>query len=313
MVFMSLLPKKLRHGRLDELAVLVDVAEAGSLTATAARLGVPKSTVGRAIRRIEEDVGVSLVRRMARGAVLTEPGQMLAELAAPHVAALRDATAALGRTSSEAYGVLRVTAPADVGAVVLGPLMPGFLARYPRVRPEIVHTLRVVDLVREGVDVAIRLSLNNRLPSSTLIAKRLGAGDVGFYASMSYAARRELPKHAQDLPDHDHVLLFPGDRSTYHLKGPKGAVTVRVPGRVSGDDFLFVRGAIVAGIGIGALPWFIARQELAQGTITPVLPEYRLVGGSAWVVYAPAKPVPPKVMAFCSYLLEHGPRIFTQP
>jgi len=86
----------------------------------------------------------------------------------------------------------------------------------------------------------------------------------------------------------------------YQLERPKGAVTVRVPGRVNGDDFLFVRGAVVAGVGIGVLPWFIANQELAAGSITRVLPEYRLVGGSAWVVHAPAKPVPPKLRAFCS-------------
>jgi DNA-binding transcriptional LysR family regulator len=189
--------------------------------------------------------------------------------------------------------------------------MAGFLARYPRVRPEIVHTLRVVDLVREGFDVAIRLTLSHRLPSSTLIAKRLGVLDIGFYASTSYATRRELPKQPRDLLDHDNVLLFPGDSSTYHLKGPKGALKLRVPGRVSGDDLLFVRGAVVAGV--GALPWFIASHELAAGTITRVLPEYLVAGGSAYVVYPPAKPLPPKVAAFSSYLVEHGPRVFTQP
>src|SRR4051812_8698138 len=189
---MSLLPEKLQRGRLDELAVLVDVAAAGSLTATAARLGVPKSTVGRAIRRIEEDVGIALVRRMARGPVLTEPGRALAEIAAPHVAALRDATAAIGHRSSEAYGVLRISAPGDVGASVLGPLMPGFLARSPHVRPEIVHTTRVADLVREGIDVAFRLTMRPRLPSSTLTARRLGTADLAFYASPAYAARRGL-------------------------------------------------------------------------------------------------------------------------
>jgi DNA-binding transcriptional LysR family regulator len=229
------------------------------------------------------------------------------------VAALRDATAAVGRTSSEAYGLLRVTAPADVGATVIGPLLAGFMARHPRVRPEVTHTVRVVDLVREGFDVAIRLTMNARLPSSSLIAKRLGALDIGLYASTGYAARRELPKHPRDLLDHDNVVLFPGDTNTYNLKGPKGAVTLRVTGRASGDDLLFVRGAVVAGVGIGALPWFIASHELAAGTITRVLPEYRAATGSAYVVYAPAKPLPPKVAAFCSYLLEHGPRVFTQP
>jgi DNA-binding transcriptional LysR family regulator len=102
-------------------------------------------------------------------------------------------------------------------------------------------------------------------------------------------------------------------RNRYNLKGPKGVVKVRVPARVSGDDFFCVRGAVVAGVGIGALPWFIASQELAAGTITPVLPDYLAATGTAYVVYPPAKPILPKVAAFCSYLLEHGPRIFTRP
>jgi DNA-binding transcriptional LysR family regulator len=104
--------------RLDELGVLVEVAESGSLSAAAKKLRVPKSRVGRAIRRIEEDLGVSLVRRMTAGPVLTEPGRLLAEMAAPHIAALRDAPAALGRSASEPYGVLRITTVADIGSLV---------------------------------------------------------------------------------------------------------------------------------------------------------------------------------------------------
>jgi len=312
MRLMSMLKQTLQRARFDELAVLVYVAELGSLTAAATRLGVPKSTVGRAIRRLEEDLGVSLVRRMARGRTLTEPGRALANLASPHVAALRDVTSALGRTSSEAYGLLRMTAPADVAAFVVAPLMAGFLARYPRVRPEVVQTLRVVDLVREGFDLAIRLTWSERLPSSALIARKLASGNVGLYAGVTYAARRPLPKRPEDLVEHDNVVLsLRGDTNTYHLKSPKGPAKVTVPIRVSADDFLFVREAIVAGVGIGLLPWFVASSEVAAGRITRVLPEYQAVGGTAYVVYPPAKPLPPKVAAFCSHLLEHAPRMFT--
>src|SRR4051812_21370629 len=125
---MRRIPEQLQRTRFDELAVLVAVAEAGSLTGAARNLAVPQSTVGRAIRRLEVDLGVPLARRMARGQPLTEPRRVLAELAAPHVAGLRDVTAALGREATEAYGLLRVTAPPDIGAMVLGPLLSGFLA-----------------------------------------------------------------------------------------------------------------------------------------------------------------------------------------
>jgi len=287
--------------------VLVTVAESGSLSAAAQRLGVPKSTVGRAIARIEEDMGVSLVRRMARGQALTEPGRVLANLAAPHVAALRDVTSAVGRESSEVYGLLRVTAPADVGTHLIAPLLPAFLSRYPRVRIEIEHTLRVVDLAREGVDLAVRLTLG-RLPSSTLVAKKLTRMNLALYAGTAYAAGRDLPKYVSDLPKHDHVVFYPGGTSL-GLEGPKGIVKVPVQGRAASNDFFFLREAIAAGVGIGLLPWFLARSELDAGRITRVLPDYRAAGGTAYLVRPPTKPVPPKLIKFCAHLLEHVPRL----
>lgn len=298
------LSERLQRTRFDELAVLVAVAEAGSLSGAARRLGVPKSTVGRAIARIEEDVGVALVRRMARGQALTEPGRVLANLAAPHVAALRDVTAALGGESSDVYGSLRVTAPADVGTHLIAPLLPAFLSRYPRVRIEMEHTLRVVDLAREGVDLAIRLTLG-RLPSSTLIAKKLTRMNLALYAGTAYAAR-ELPRNPSELAQHDHVVFYPGGGSLA-LEGPKGLVKVPVQGRAASNDFFFLREAIAAGVGIGPLPWFLARHELAAGRITRVLPDYRAAGGTAYLVYPPSKPVSPKLIKFCEHLLEHVP------
>jgi DNA-binding transcriptional LysR family regulator len=306
---MPTLRERFQRARLDELGVLVEVAESGSLSAAAKKLRVPKSTVGRAIRRIEEDLGVSLVRRMTTGAALTEPGRLLVDLAAPHIAALRDASAALGRAASEAYGVLRITTVADIGSLVLAPLLPGFLARHSRVRPELVLSLRTVDLVREGFDVGIRVTLKASLPSSALIAKKLGPLNIGLYAGTQYAARRELPKQPRDLLEHDNVVFFPGDANEYDMKGPKGAAKLKVPGRVSGDDFFFVREAVVAGVGIGPMPWFMASHELAAGRVVRVLPDYLAMGGAMYLVYPPAKPPPPKVVAFATYLRDHAPRL----
>lgn len=299
----------LKRARLDELDVLVEVAESGSLSAAAKRLNVPKSTVGRAIRRIEEDLGVALVRRMSKGPALTESGRLLADMAAPHIAALRDAPAALGRGASEAYGLLRITTLPDLAALILAPLLPGFLARHPRVRPELVFSRRTVDLVREGFDVAIRASVTASLPSSALIAKKLGPNNIALYASAQYAARRELPNHPQELREHDNVVFFPNDAAEYHLKGPKGLTKVQVPGRVSGDDFFFVREAVLAGLGIGALPTFMATQDLAAGRLVRVLPDYQSALGALYVMYPPAKPLPPKVTAFTNYVREHAPRL----
>jgi DNA-binding transcriptional LysR family regulator len=297
--------------RFDELGVLVSVAETGSLSAAAKQLGVPKSTVGRAIARLEDELGVSLVRRMARGPVLTEPGLVLANRAAPHIAGLRDAAIAQGRESQEAYGVLRVTAPADVGAHLIAPLLPGFFARHPRVRVEMENTLRVVDLVREGFDLAIRVTMG-RLPASTLTAKKLAPMNVALYAGTQYAARNGLPKHLGDLTSHDNVVFYPGS-NTLTFQGPNGLEKLTVNGRASGNDFFFMREAIASGVGIGPLPWFLASQEVAAGRITRVLPEYRAAGGTAYLVYPPAKPLAPKLVRFCAHLLEHVPRLAALP
>jgi DNA-binding transcriptional LysR family regulator len=304
---------KIRDGfqkaRLEELRLLVEVAEAGSLSAAAKKLGVPKSTVGRAVRRIEDDLGVALVRRMTKGPVLTEPGRVLADMAAPHIAALRDAPAALGRTASEAYGLLRIATLSDVGALVLAPLLPSFLARHPRVRPEVTLGLPPVDLAREGFDVGIRVAMSASLPSSSLIAKKLGPVNIAFYASPQYAARRELPKRLHDIHDHDTIGFFPGDTNAFSITSPKGTTRLELRPRVSGNDFFFVREAILAGLGVGVLPWFVATHEVAAGRAVRVLPDHQMALGTLYVVYPQANPLPPKVRAFTSHLREHVPRI----
>jgi DNA-binding transcriptional LysR family regulator len=304
-------PKSQVSSRFDELGVLVTVAEAGSLSAAAKQLGVPKSTVGRAIARLEEELGVSLVRRMARGPALTEPGLVLANRAAPHIAGLRDAAIAQGRESQEVYGLLRVTAPADIGAHLIAPLLPGFFARHPRVRVEIENTLRVVDLVREGFDLAIRATMG-RLPASTLTAKKLAPMNLALYASTQYAARNDLPKHLGDLARHENVVFYPGT-NTLSFLGPNGREKISVNARAACNDFFFLREAIISDLGIGPLPWFLASRDVAAGRITRVLPDYRAAGGTAYLVYPPAKPLAPKLVRFCAHLLEHVPRLAALP
>jgi DNA-binding transcriptional LysR family regulator len=304
----SVLPR-IRTERFAELAVLVEVAEAGSLSAAAKKLQVPKSTVGRAIRRIEEELGVALVRRMTTGDALTEPGRALADMAAPHILALRDAPSALGRDGDEAYGVLRIATLPDVGALLLAPLLPGFLAQHPRVRPEVALSVQQVDLVRDGFDVALRVAIKGALPSSSLVAKPLGGMHLGLYASPQYAARRPLPKRPQDLAQHDGLMFLPGESNTVPLVGPRGPVKVTVPARANANDFFFHREAIAAGIGIGVMPWFVARPEVIAGRAVRVLPDYEMLTGMLFVVYPPTKPMPPKVAAFVGYLRAHVPRL----
>jgi DNA-binding transcriptional LysR family regulator len=310
---MASAPSVLNRLRFDELAVFIQVAQEGSIAAAARRLGVPKSTVGRAISRLEEDFGVALVRRMAQGQALTEQGQTLASLAAPHVAALTDVASALGRESEEAYGTLRITAPPDLGTLVLGPILPGFLARYPRLSIEIDHSLRLVDLVAEGFDFAIRV-MTRPMPSSTLVARKLARLDLGLYASTTYLSRHDAPRKPESLTQHEHIYF---QRITQHselsLEGPSGKVKVPISARMGANDFFFVRQAIVNGAGIGALPWHVAQDDVAAGRLVRVLSDYRLAGTTAYLVHPPLRPLPPKLKVFRAFLLDHVSRFLVEP
>jgi DNA-binding transcriptional LysR family regulator len=309
--------ERLSHTRLDELSVLVEVSAAGSLAGAARRLGIPKSTVGRAVARIERDLGVALVHRQTRGPGLTEQGRMLAQLAAPHVTALRDLTSATAREANEAYGTLRVTAPPDFGALLLGPTIPSFTQRYPGVRVEVELTMRVVDLVREGFDLALRVA--RRLPSSSLIAKKLAAVEMRLYASASYAAKRELPKRIDALSEHDHVSLATGrdgrsQRQLLTLEGPRGVTKISLPSRVSCNDFYFARELVLSGAGITALPWFVARPELEAGRLVRVLPDQRVEGAlSLYLVHPPQIGPSPKLDLFRRHLIDQAPGVLWQP
>lgn len=299
--------------RFDELAVFVEVAESGSIAAAARRLGVPKSTVGRALARVEADLGVPLVRRMVRGPALTEQGLTLATLASPHVAGLRDATMAMGRAVTEPYGTLRVTAAVDIGQALLAPLAAAFTERYPHVRLEVDLTARLVDLTTEGYDAAIRV-WSRRPPSSSLVAKRLAQLDLGLYAGRPYLERREPPKRPEDLTRHDHVL-FRGlaGHALLVLEGRAGTSRVRVEGRVDGNDFFFVREAIAAGAGIGPLPWFVASADVQAGRLQRILPTHRLAGTTAYFVHPPARPASRKLDTFRAFVVEHAPRLLSPP
>lgn len=299
--------------RLDELAVLVDVAEAGSLAGAARRLGVPKSTVGRAVRRLEADVGTPLVRRQAGAETLTAAGRTLVSRAAPHVSALRDATGAIARAEGEAFGHLRITAPVDLAEVVLGPLLAAFLAQHPAITAEVEATIRIVDLVGEGFDLALRVA-TQRLPASSLVASKLARIHLGLYASPAYLARRGRPRRTEDLETHEVIMLLGRQgRTVVDLEGPRGNVRVPLHGPVSTNDFLFMREMIVAGTGIGLLPWFRAAADVAAGRLVRVLPEYRLAGTTAYVVHPPFKPLPRKLEVFKRFLTANAPRMLLEP
>ncbi len=276
---------------LNRLQIFAAVAESASFSAAAEKLGLPKSSVSREVARLEEDTGVRLLHRTTRKVALSTDGAALYERVSPLLAALASA-AALPAREDEPAGVLKVTTTADLGAAVLAEIAARFTGRYPEVRIEVVITNRVVDLVAEGIDVGLRVSLG-QLRDSALAARRLGTLSMELYASPQYVARRGAPRSLADLAEHDRIG-FPGVR--LFEEGP--------PPRISADDMFFVRECLRADAGIGILPTFLAESDLLSGALVRVLPEWVSESGTVWFVYPGGSHAPAKVTAFRDFVAD---------
>lgn len=289
---------------LDEIEAFVHVVEAGSFTAAAKKLGVPKSTLSRAISRLEDATRVRLLSRSTRTLGLTEPGERFFAQVGPHVGGLKDAMSLLGDAEEEPQGLLRVTMPVDVGEGLLGEVIARFLCRYPKIEVEVDVSARLVNLVEEGFDVAIRAS--TKLKDSSLIAKKLVSTSLQLFASPTYLARRGTPKTLADLASHDAVLT--SQQGFQSLLGKPG---MRFPAkaRLYAADFSFVRQALRAGAGIGPLPVFVPRGDVATGSLVRVLPDWSKPAGIIYVVYPGQKHVPKKVIAFRDFVADSFARM----
>jgi DNA-binding transcriptional LysR family regulator len=285
---------------LDEIAAFVRVVEAGSFTAAAKQLGVPKSTLSRALSRLEDHTKTRLLRRTTRAIALTEAGRRFYEQVAPHVGGLGDALAGLAEREDAPRGLLRVTAPVDVGEAFLGDVITRFVARYPAVEVDVDLSGRMVDLVQEGFDVAIRAS--KKLKDSSLVARKIADTELALYASPSYLARRGTPASAAELEGHDLVLFRPASSTSSASSSHAGLG--KLTGRVRTGDFVFARAAIRAGAGIGPLPSFLVGRELADGRLQHVLPGWSELAGPLYFVYPSARHVPKKVSAFREFVVE---------
>ncbi len=274
---------------LNLLPVFVAVAETGSMSAAARRLGLPKSSVSRGVAALEESLGVQLFHRTTRQVALTTAGTAFHDKVRPLVAALRDITAGLPEQEDEPSGALRLTAPVDMGLTFLAPLAATFSARYPAVQLDIRPTNQTVDLVGEGFDAALRVSV--RLSDSTLVARRLSALESALYAAPTYLARRGTPRSAAEVGSHDWVI----HRRVQQLPAPLVAPTRP---RLVTDDLLFAHRAACEGLGLAMLPTFLARQDVTAGRLVRVLPGWSHKVGHLFFVHPRTEHVPRKVAAF---------------
>lgn len=286
---------------LNRLTVFEAVARTASFTGAARELGLPKSTVSRAIAGLEAELAVQLVVRTTRRVSLNAAGTALYDRLAP---LLRQVGAALGEIperEEQPSGVLRVTAPVDLGVLFLAEAVTRYAARYPAVTVELHLTGRVVDLVAEKFDVALRVA--RRLEDSTLVARKVAPIVFRLYASPVYLARRGTPRTDAELAEHEWVV-FRGGPQKIRPVGAKELLGVAGRERIVCDDLLFVRDALRAGAGVGLLPTFMAEPEVLAGSLARVLPRREQVVGHLHLVTPAAKHVPHKVTAFRDLVTE---------
>lgn len=281
---------------LNLLETFATVAEQRNFADAATKLGVQRSSVSRSIAALENELGVQLFARTTRNVALTSAGATLYARVRPQLASLHEAVTSLPEREEAPSGMLRITAPNDLGATFLPDVIAGFVARHPAVTVEMSLGNAQVDIVAEGFDVAVRAAPAKRKDSS-LVSRKLADIELQLFASPTYLAAHGVPKKLDDVREHEWISFRCKPMPSPLPKGGK-------PARVSADDMLFARGACVAGVGLALLPSFTARDDVAAGRLVRVLPKAELPTGALYLVHAPTAHVPKKVTAFRDYLLE---------
>ena len=292
---------RVRDLDLNDLRVFVRVIDLGGFAAAARELGVPTSTVSRTIARLEASTGTRLLHRTPRSMHATGEGRAIYASVSEAVGTLERAAHALEPATKQPKGLLRVTAPTDIGSWWLADVAVAFGERHPLVQIELALTNRAVNLTGEGFDVAVRAAL--RLADSSLIAKKLGDVEHALYASPRYIERHGAPSSPGDLADHRCIVFRGKDLAkTWRLEGNKETVEVFVRARMGGDDFSYVRAAVLAGGGIALMPRLVCAKDEAAGRLVRVLPAFASKGAGLYVLYPSAAHVPARVTAFRDFV-----------
>ncbi|MBZ4418919.1 LysR family transcriptional regulator [Myxococcus sp. RHSTA-1-4] len=284
------------------LVAFMRVAELGSFVRASEALGLSKAAVSKHVAALERRLGTRLLHRTTRRLSLTEAGQVYLRHAQAAFAEARAAEAAVAGTQREPHGRLRVTAPMSFGLLHVAPRLASFLARHPRVDVDLQLDDRMRDLVTERHDLAIRIG---RLARSSLVARRLATSRVVLCAAPAYLARHGRPEHPNELCRHAclHFSLAAQGRA-WELRRRDEVVRIAINARLEADSSLALKAAALAGAGIVRIPEFAIGDELRQGALEELLPEWRLESLDVQAVMPERRYVPAKVRAFIDFFAQ---------
>lgn len=283
---------------LNEMLVFVEVVNARSFTGAARALQMPKSSVSRKVSHLEDRLKAQLLHRTTRKIALTDVGEEYYRICRAIVADAKAADQRVAEMSATPCGRLRVTAPPTFA--FLGPILAEYLTRYPEVSVELVCTERVVDLLAEGFDVAVRAG---RLADSSLITRKLGTLRRLLVAAPDYLERFGTPRGPEALPRHAAVLFGGGHEGhLWRLRSNRKSVDVRPIPRLVVDDYDMLLESTLSGLGIALIPNYVCRQAIEDETLVRVLPAWSGPEIPVHAVYPARRQPPVKLTALLDLL-----------
>ncbi|WP_164546740.1 MULTISPECIES: LysR family transcriptional regulator [unclassified Variovorax] len=282
--------------------VFVTVADAGSFTAAAVLHSMTPSAVSKAIGRLEADLGVQLLARTTRALHLTEEGTAFHERCARAFDLLAEAAEEASAGTLAVAGTVRVGLPPLFGTFVVAPLLPALLAQHPKLRIEIVSTMRLSDIFDLGLDVAIAVGA---LPDSSLVARPLGYGQFVTVAAPACFREAPRPSRPEELLAHRRLAYTrpDGREEPWSFKTPEGQLQIETRAEVRSDDMHHLAAMTVAGLGIAHLPMFVVSKQIANGRLERLLQDFEHTPKPASLVYPASRAMPRRVRVFIDFLL----------
>lgn len=286
---------------LTGIKVFRQIVESGSFVAAASRLEMSTAMVSKHVKHVEQRLGVRLLNRNTRTLSLTEPGRVYFERCKTILDDLEETELELASLTAAPRGKLRITFPSWFAGQRVANLFAQYRQRYPEIVLDVSFEDRIVDLVEEGYDLAVRVTRNTLPPG--LIARPVRSLAFFIAGSREYLERKGTPKSPEDLANHDRVAL--GNSDSWVLTAPRGRI--EVPARVvlRYRSMAGLANAVAAGIGLAPLSAFYFDDPVFKDVLTPVLPEYPVSDSTVYLVYVSRKHVTPKIRTFIEFWREH--------
>jgi DNA-binding transcriptional LysR family regulator len=292
--------------RFLEMQTFNAVVDAGSFVKAADALDLSKAAVSRYVVDMETRLGVRLLHRTTRKLSLTEEGQVFYARSKELLAELQEAEDEVTARSDAASGLLRINAPFTFGILHLAPLWGEFKALHPKVSLDVTLADRLVDLVEEGYDVAIRIA---KLENSSLVSKRLATTRIVLCASPQYLAKHGTPRHPDELAKHAIISYsYLSTKDEWRFTGPEGPVSVKTNPCIHTNSGDTCRAAALSHQGVILQPTFLVGKDLADGSLVELMPEYQSAELGIYAVYPTRKHVSAKVRALIDFLSSHFAR-----